>query len=356
MAGLALGVDGGASKTVAVVVDRRGRVLGAGRAGNADIYQTPHAVEAVAAAAAAALRAAGAAARDLDAAALSLVGADWPEDFAHWRAAMGRLGLGHLAPDRARVVNDAIGALAAGAPEGAPAVAVVCGTGCAVGARGPQGDLWHTSFWQRTQGGVEIARRALDAVYLAELGIGPATALGAAALRHFRARDVEDLLHAFTGRERARPATVAGLAPLVLDAARAGDAVARRIARDHADALALHGLAAARRVGIGATDGSPAEDAGAAAPARLVLAGGVFRHPSRLMADRVAATMRRAMPTLAVVEGAPEPVAGAALLALEAVGVRPGGPERERLRATLPSEGFFRTAPHDEAPAPARTG
>ena len=343
MASLALGVDGGASKTVAIVVDRDGRVLGAGRAGNADIYQTSRAVEAVAAATAAALRAAGAEASDLGAAALSLVGADWPEDFAHWRAAMGGLGLGHLAPDRARVVNDAIGALAAGAPEEGPAVAVVCGTGCAVGARGPDGRLWHTSFWQRTQGGAEIARRALDAVYLADLGIGPATALRAAALRHFRARDVEDLLHIFTGRSRARPASVAGLAPLVLDAAAAGDAAAREIARTHADALGRYGLAAARRVGIGAR-------------ARLVLAGGVFRHSSRLMAERVTATMQGAMPDLAVVDGAPEPVAGAALLALGAMGVRPGEPEHERLRATLPSGGFFGTAPHDEVPAPAETG
>ena len=334
-----LGVDGGASKTVAVVVDRRGGVLGAGRAGNADIYQTPRAVEEVAAAVSAALRAAGAEAPNLDAAALSLVGADWPEDFAHWRAAMGPLGLGHLAPDRALVVNDAIGALAAGAPEGGPAVAVVCGTGCAVGARGRNGNLWHTSFWQRTQGGVEIAQRALDAVYLAHLGIAPATAVEALALRHFGARDVEDLLHAFTSRNRAPPATLAGLAPLVLDAAGAGDAAACEIVRSHAEALAAHGLAAARRVGI------------VGVSARLVLAGGVFRHPSRLMRDRVAAGMRAASPSLAVVDDAPEPVAGAALLALGATGARPGVRERERLRATLPPLGFFRTAPHDEAPA-----
>ena len=356
MAGLALGVDGGASKTVAVVVDRRGGVLGAGRAGNADIYQTPRAVEEVAAAVSAALRAAGAEARNLDAAALSLVGADWPEDFAHWRAAMGPLGLGHLAPDRAPVVNDAIGALAAGAPEGGPAVAVVCGTGCAVGARGQGGALWHTSFWQRTQGGAEIAHHALDAVYRAELGIGPATAVRALALRHFGAADVEDLLHAFTARERARPAAVAGLAPLVLDAAQTGDAVARRIARDHADALALYGLAAARRVGIDGVDGRPGKDGRAAARPRLVLAGGVFRHPSGLMRDRVAARMRAVVPILAVVEDAPEPVAGAALLALGAMGARPGPAERERLRATMPPVGFFGAAPHDETPAPAGAG
>ena len=331
MGGLALGVDGGASKTVAIVVDGRGRVLGAGRGGNADIYQTPRAVEEVAAAVAAALAAAGARAGALDAAVLSLVGADWPEDFEHWRAAMPRLGLGHLPPGRALVVNDAVGALAAGTPEGGPAVAVVCGTGCAVGARGPGGRLWHTSFWQRTQGGAEIALRALDAVYLAELGIGPATAVTPLALRRFGARDVEDLLHLFTARGRSRPATVATLAPLVLDAAEAGDAVARGIVLAHAEALGAYGLAAARRVGL--EGGS------------LVLAGGVFRHPSRLMRARVAA----ALPDLAVVEGAPEPVAGAALMALAAMGATPGLGARERLRETLPAEPFFRTAWREEA-------
>jgi N-acetylglucosamine kinase-like BadF-type ATPase len=336
-AGLALGVDGGGSKTVAVLTEAGGRVLGAGRAGNADIYGGPQAVEEVAQAIAAALAQAGARPERISAAALSLVGADWPEDFDYWRERLGRLGLGHLPPERALLVNDALGALAAGAPEG-PAVAVVCGTGCAVGARGPDGRTWHSSFWQRTQGGGELAERALDAVYLAELGIAPATRLTPLALRHFGAADVADLLHAFTARERRPPRARSTFAPLVLDAAGEGDVVARDLALAHAEALAGYGLAAARQAGLSA-----------GTPVQLVLAGGVFRHPGRLMPDLVIERLRAALPRLTIVEQPPEPVAGAVLLALDAIGAGAAEPLRARLVASLPPPAFFHTALAAEA-------
>lgn len=335
--GLVLGVDGGASKTVAVVADRQGRVVGAARAGNADIYQSPQAIDEVARAIAEALAEAGAGPERLEAAVLSLVGADWPEDFVEWEVSLGRVGLGRMPKDRVLVVNDALGALAAGAPEG-PAVAVVCGTGCAVGARGEAGRSWHSSFWQRTQGGGELALKALDAVFVAELGIAPPTRLTALALAHFEASSVEALLHDLTGRDRRPSAAAATFAPRVLDAAEAGDAVAHGIALAHAEALAGYGLAGARQAGIGPE-----------AAMRLVLAGGVFRHGARLMPDHVAARMREAVPGLVVVEDAPEPIAGAIFLALGAAGVEVGTALRRTLRATLPPAGFFTTA------RPART-
>ena len=72
----------------------------------------------------------------------------------------------------------------------------------------------------------------------------------ALALAHFGAADVEDLLHSLTGRLRPRPPGLAAFSRHILDAAEAGDAVARGLAEAHADALAGYVLAAARRVGI----------------------------------------------------------------------------------------------------------
>ena len=355
MTSLVLGVDGGASKTLAVLAEPDGRAVGWGRSSNADIYQTPDAVRHVEAAIAAALASAGVGANAVQAAALSLVGADWPEDKAHWREALPALGLGHLPAGRALVANDALGALAAGAPEG-PAVAVTCGTGGAVGARGANGATWHSSFWQRRQGGHEIGTRALDAVYEAELGIAPATALRAAALALYGVSTVEDLLHRETGRGEGG-LDRAAFAPCVLDAAahdpiartpdpvartpdpvaRTPDPVARAIVEDHADALAAYGLAAARRVSI-------------SGDARLVLSGGVFRHPSRLMPDRVAATMAQALPGLVVAPHELEPVGGAVLLALAAGGHATGPAVRARLARSLPGAAFFHTAGAATAP------
>ena len=81
---LVLGVDGGNTKTVALVAQADGTVVGAGRAGCADIYgaESPEAaIDAIAGAAQSALEAAGATGADLAAAVFCLAGADWPEDF-----------------------------------------------------------------------------------------------------------------------------------------------------------------------------------------------------------------------------------------------------------------------------------
>ena len=128
------------------------------------------AVAAVEAAVEGALAAAGVQVHDLKAACLSLVGADWPEDFAFWRREAEARDYGRTVT----VVNDALGALRAGtAGDG---VAVVCGTGAAVGARREHA-VWHSSFWQEPVGGLELGERALRAVYRAELSLGPPTLL-----------------------------------------------------------------------------------------------------------------------------------------------------------------------------------
>ena len=127
--GYFLGVDSGNSKTVALIARADGLIVGWGRGGGGDIYVSEaEAVAAVAEAVEGALAAAGIGVSALTASCLSLVGADWPEDFDFWRLEAQKRGYG-----RAQVVNDALGALRAGtAGDG---VAVVCGTGAAIGAR-----------------------------------------------------------------------------------------------------------------------------------------------------------------------------------------------------------------------------
>ena len=65
------------------------------------------------------------------------------------------------------IVNDAMGALRAGSPD-STSVVVACGTGTAVGARHPDGRIWHSSFWQEVQGADELSLPALRAVYRAD--------------------------------------------------------------------------------------------------------------------------------------------------------------------------------------------
>src|SRR5947209_14725347 len=113
---MVLGVDGGNTKTVALVAALDGTVVGSGRAGCADIYSwpTPEAgIAEIVAAAEGALAAAGARRPDIRAAVFSLAGADWPEDFVLLRRELGAW-LGREPP----VLNDAIGAIRCGVRNG----------------------------------------------------------------------------------------------------------------------------------------------------------------------------------------------------------------------------------------------
>ncbi|MBD8555066.1 hypothetical protein IFT84_11075 [Rhizobium sp. CFBP 8762] len=296
---LVLGVDGGATKTIAVLADLDGRVLGYGRAGSCDIYTHPGAVDEVEAAVAQACTYAGVERSAIDTAVFSLASADWPEDFTYWTNSLKERHLGRTIT----VMNDAIGALNCDLPEG-DAVVVVCGTGAAIGSRNSQGDIWHSSFWQLTQGGAELSDMVRYAVYRSELGIIAPTCLTQPVLAYYDAASVEDLLHRLTCREREKASNRAGLVPLLYAAAEQGDLIAIDILQNHGLALADFALAAARKVAI------------ADKSFHLLLTGGVFRNPSQIMRTSLIGHMRARGARFHVVEGNSEPVKGAVITAL----------------------------------------
>ena len=324
-----LGVDGGNTKTIALVAGLDGAIVGAGRGGCGDIYGAASedaALAAVEHAVAEALSMAGVRRDALVAGVFSMAGADWPEDFDLLQTAMEQRGFGR----RILVVNDAIGGLRAGSPDGM-GVAVVCGTGAGTGARAPDGRVWHTSFWQEPNGSHDLARRMLRVVYRAELGIDPPTMLTRRVLDFLGQSTVEDVLHLFTRREGQRPTQLGGLARVLLDEASNGDAPARRIVEEHGASLGDYALAAARRVGLEGT------------PFTLVLAGGVLRHPARLLPNAIVARVRTTSPDVRPVESRFEPAVGALFLALEAAGVSIDEALLARLIPTLPPSALFAT-------------
>lgn len=327
--GYVVGVDGGNTKTIALLARLDGMIVGSGRGGCGDIYgavSADAAVEATEGAVAEALRAAGARRDAIVASVFSMAGADWPEDFAFLEAAMEQRGLGR----RIIVVNDALGALRAGSLDGT-GVVVACGTGAATGARAADGRVWHASFWQEPQGSHELGRKALRAVFRAELGIDPATSLTARVLECFGQTSVEEVLHLCTARLGKRPGNLGELARILLDEAAAGDAIARGIVEQHGAALGDYALAAARQVGIVET------------PFTLVLTGGVFRHPARLLSDALVARVRSDCPAVCPVYSRFEPAVGALFLALEAAGTAVDEPLLRRLAPTLPAASLFAT-------------
>jgi N-acetylglucosamine kinase-like BadF-type ATPase len=337
-----LAVDGGNTKTIALVAALDGTILASGRAGCGDIYNADHnrahAIEVafgnIETAVMTALQDAHVEPTDLVAGVFGMAGADWPEDFTVLHAAMSARGFG-----RSIIIqNDALGVLHAGTTRNV-GVSLVCGTGAATGARGPDGRIWHSSFWQvSAEGGIQLAEKMLKAVFCADLDIAPATTLTACVLRYFGRDTIEEVLHYLTERDQPVPRYryIGGLTPMLLDEAEAGDSVARDIVQEHGAALGRIGQVAARRVGI----------EGTAFP--LVLAGGVLRHPSSLLADAITGQMRATSPEVQPTRSRFEPLIGVLFSALEEAGVTIDDTLLERLIPTIPDDELFASLPSQD--------
>ncbi|HEX6508681.1 MAG TPA: BadF/BadG/BcrA/BcrD ATPase family protein [Chloroflexota bacterium] len=328
---LVLGVDGGNSKTIALVARLDGTIAGTGRSGCTDMYATGSAAVALQEldrAVNQALSDAGASAAVLAAGAFSQAGADWPEDIALLANALKERGFGR----RVLVVNDAIGALRAGSDDGT-GVAVVCGTGAAIGARAPDGREWHTSWWQEPQGSRHLAEMTLRAVYRAELQIDPPTALTDHILAMFGVETVEEVLRALTARQHRRTYDHGRVTTILIEESNRGDATACRILHDHGSALGDYTVAAARRTGLSNTALS------------LVLAGGVLRGPQTALHRAIIARVMESCPRVKPVRPHFEPAVGALMLALETAGVKVDRAVTTRLEETMPPPTLYLTTP-----------
>jgi glucosamine kinase len=232
------GVDAGASKTLAVVVDEGGCEGGRAVAGSAN-YQAiglDRALKHLRGALEEAARAAGVH-LPLAAAWIGMAGIDRPSDADRW--------LPHLRPlaGAIRLTNDA--ELVLGALDGAAGVALIAGTGSIALGRDRHGATARVGGWGHVLGdegsGYDIGRMGLQAATRAADGRGSQTTLLALIMRRWHLQSPSDMIgQVYPARGTAR---IAQLSTLVFDAAQAGDRVARRIVARAADEIALAALA-----------------------------------------------------------------------------------------------------------------
>ena len=300
-----LGLDAGGTKTVCLLADEEGQVRASARGPGANLqslgelevekvlYEVMDAVLA-------------GETHPPTAICLGIAGVDRPDDNAVIRGIMRRIG--QKAP--VLVVNDALIALVAGAGDG-PGIVLIAGTGSICYGRNDRGEAARSGGWgyilADEGSGWWIGRQALTAVMRQADGRGPATALTARVLEHYRASVVGDLIHEIYYRDTRRRG-VAALAGLVQAAADEGDVVARQILVRGAEELVIAARSVATKL----------EMRGQQFP--LVLAGGIFRGLPTLRTEvmaRVAEVAPRSQPKVLEVE----PAIGAVRLALaEAAG------------------------------------
>jgi N-acetylglucosamine kinase-like BadF-type ATPase len=329
-----LGVDAGNSKTVALVCLASGAVVGAGRSGCGDIYGAvteEAAVAEVFAAIDAALDQSGLDRGDIAAGAFRLAGIDWPIDREYWEQALDRE---WPSLPRRSILNDGYAAIRCGEPSGV-GVAVAAGTSAAIAARGPDGGLWDMSWWgQHAMGALGLVSEAVRAVFLADLGLAPPTALTKELLAFYGRDDLAELNEWFTRRhDRATQPERVAAARTVTAVAAQGDGVARAIVDEQGRRLALYAEVAARKVGL--TDRPE--------PVPVVLTGSVLTAPDSPVAE---AMHRHAAVLLAGARlhvGALPPAAGAALDAIAEADQPVDENTLEKLGATAPSPEFLAT-------------
>src|SRR3984957_13368609 len=216
-----LGVDGGATKTLAGVLDLERGALYLGHAGpsNQDAVGVHAAGGALFDAADEALAQAGISDDELDGAVLAVAGTDTDAVLAHVRATR--------SPEWI-VVGDVVGAWAT-ATGARPGVGAISGTGSNVFGVGHDGRAWRAGGWGHVLGdegsGYWLAVQAIKAALRDRERSGPETALSAAATDFFDVSTVEALAALIYSKPLAK-GEIAAFAIETARVAQAGDEVA----------------------------------------------------------------------------------------------------------------------------------
>jgi N-acetylglucosamine kinase-like BadF-type ATPase len=297
-----VGIDGGGTKTAAVLLDGHRREIARAVSGPSNYYSVGRAVAEVSlhAAIGQVLSLAGLTARDVTAIGLGMAGVDRPGDREVVRAMLSRFG-----PFAQIVItNDAEAALVGGVGR-RHGLVLIAGTGAIVYGVNAQGEARRADGWGFLVGDEGSAHwigvQGLRAIARAHDGRGPATALKERLIAHLGLPDVSRLVTLVYADDFGVP-QLAGLAPLVSQAAHAGDAVAQGILREAGRRLSLTLGAVVR--GLNMTD----------EPFEVVLLGGVMRARDGVW-ESVVAALSDIAPRARVIEPRHDAAVGAALLA-----------------------------------------
>jgi glucosamine kinase len=299
-----IGIDGGGTKTEAVIMDANHRVLGEGIAGPSN----PLRVGIVKAAAAIreaidkACQAAQVQRTDIQAAEVGLAGARREGLRSRMREALSNTGIAQI-----EVVSDADIALY-GATDGEPGVVVIAGTGsvcCGINGRGKQmcAGGWGPIVGDEG-GGSWIARQGLRAIARAADGRGPETRMTGAAIAYFHITTADDLSTAIYAptvtNER-----IAGFAKHVIKAAKAQDQVAREILAQTGIELGLAAAAVIRNLKMERER------------FQVAYVGGVFNAAGELVLGAMREEMKQTAPRAYLAPPRFSPAVAAARMALE---------------------------------------
>jgi len=299
------GVDGGATKTLAVVGDENGVILGRGQSGpaNYQLIGLEAAMKSVGEALDLACAQAGVARTALTHVALGLAGADRPVDFEE--LARGARDL--LGGTPFRVLNDTWVGLRGGIRAGWGAVAV-SGSGANAAARsrdGREAVLHAMGYETGNRGGAaDIVRDAIHWAFRSLERSGPKSLLETEIPKLMGFKDLDEMLRSSYSYE-----DLMRISPLVFELASRGDQVAQDILISIGTDQGNQVAGVIRQLGL--------EDD----PVEVVLVGSVYKGENPLLIDAMQVAIHRVCPRARLHPPVYQPAIGAYLTALEDRGV-----------------------------------
>jgi N-acetylmuramic acid 6-phosphate etherase len=332
-----IGVDGGGSKTAAVILDLDGRVLGRGNSGSSNYHHggleqvRDHLWEAMQMAAQASAVEVG----DATAVTWSLAGVDRPID----KERLGAIAAAMLPGIAVQIENDALASLTAGLTEivpgqpievGQEGIVLIAGTGTITIGQNSAGKIGRASGWGyllEKGGGYNLACEALHTINEAVDGSAPHTTLIDRVIAELELQQITDVITWLYAPEREIP-DVAALCPLIIEEAATGDLSAMKVVLRGAGYLADAVVSVATQLDL------------LEQPFPLVLSGSLLSK-SRYYRDLVIQTVRTRLPSARPFVPQLDPATGSALRALKKLGltVEPGNEGyRDSFPPVWPSE------------------
>jgi N-acetylglucosamine kinase-like BadF-type ATPase len=301
---LAIGIDGGNTKTVALVCTLDGEVVGLARGGSSNWEGSSYeqAAACITEVVDRALASAGGARADIAWMHGGLAGIDWPQDETRIAEALRAVGW----TCGLSLENDAFSGIRASSPNG-HGLGANAGTGIACGILHPDGGTYFYGAFTDLGGGREIDLWTVQAVIRAEDGRGPATALTAALLEATGCATVLELVYAIHRGERRYPSHHV-VRPALFRTAAQGDPVAVGIVSRFAEELALCVSTLVRRYHLEQE------------PVAVVAAGSLFQKTGPLLFTRFRDAVLAEAPQAQLILADHPPLMGALRGALRACG------------------------------------
>ena len=316
-----LGADLGSTKTHTLIVDEAGRALGFSESGPANHESVGYdgMLQSMQMGMEQALRAAGLRKEDITGAGFGVAGYDWPSETEATAAVIDRLGL--RAPYK--FVNDAVPGLIAGSEEGW-GVVVVSGTGsnCRGWDREHQREgrvTGHGVLMGEGAGASELVHRCMQVLGYSWTKRMPKTSLADAIVAYLGAKDLEDLMRGYTMHEYRIGADAA---PIIFQVAEKGDEVARNLIYWAGTELGEMANAVIRQLEFENLEFD------------VVMTGSMFEGGAMLI-EPMRATIHKVAPKARLVRLKVPPVIGAALLGMEAGGLRATPQVRQSMNESI---------------------